>query len=140
MPFAGTCETQRCSRRACGRREPTASDRHNESLYNSRLRAISSAVEHCIHTAGVTCSIHVSPTIYRINQRLKADQSFQSFFVGAYRLGFGQSDTLLALVFTATVAVTGLAHIVWGAFKKQDLRTALASINLGRQRRRVTEL
>jgi hypothetical protein len=23
---------------------------------------ISSAVEHCLHTAGVTCSIHVSPT------------------------------------------------------------------------------
>jgi hypothetical protein len=27
---------------------------------------ISSAVEHCLHTAGVTCSIHVSPTNLRL--------------------------------------------------------------------------
>ena len=26
---------------------------------------ISSAVEHCLHTAGVTCSIHVSPTKFK---------------------------------------------------------------------------
>ncbi len=32
------------------------------AVFAAKRRAISSAVEHCIHTAGVTCSIHVSPT------------------------------------------------------------------------------
>src|SRR5690606_10186242 len=34
---------------------------HRQPLQGVR-RVISSAVEHCLHTAGVTCSIHVSPT------------------------------------------------------------------------------
>jgi hypothetical protein len=53
-------------------------------------------------------------------------------------LSFGKSYTRLTLVFAPSVFVAGGAHLV--RFEEQDLRTALARVDFGRQRRGVAEL
>jgi hypothetical protein len=52
-------------------------------------------------------------------------------------LSFGKSYTRLTLVFTPSVFVAGGAHLV--RFEEQDLRTALARVDFGWQRRGVAE-
>jgi hypothetical protein len=77
---AGGCRARRCAQAAGQgqwRQDALAGSGtvrllwHNLRLFRTRWtrcfakRVISSAVEHCLHTAGVTCSIHVSPTSFK---------------------------------------------------------------------------
>src|SRR5688500_14530989 len=59
------------------------------------------------------------------------------FPAGRIALSLRQRHTLLTLVFAAAVLVAGLADLV--AFEEEDLSTALARIDLRRQRRGVAE-
>ena len=54
------------------------------------------------------------------------------------RSGFWQGNTLLALVFTATVSIRSLTYLV--RLKEQHLRHAFVGIYLCRQRRGIGEL
>ena len=53
---------QRCGKLIVATDQSQIPQLHAIQAKAAAVRAISSAVEHCIHTAGVTCSIHVSPT------------------------------------------------------------------------------
>src|SRR6185369_18054235 len=57
---------------------------------------------------------------------------------GARESGLGQRDAALALVLAAAVLVARLADFV--ALEEEDLRAALARVDLGRQRCGVGEL
>ena len=72
-------------------------------------RVISSAVEHCLHTAGVTCSIHVSPTRFRQISDLHLSRApcQGAFFCRPWRCG-GTFGRLLSCVSPSGSGVPGL--------------------------------
>src|SRR5665647_1475875 len=63
---------------------PLSSKKWSETTYNPRLtnRAVSSGVEHCIHTAGVASSKLAPPTTIALNKKAKS-------FNLAFLLGVG---------------------------------------------------
>ena|GEM_PF-6366755 len=78
---------------------------------------ISSAVEHCLHTAGVTCSIHVSPT----NKSLLNSGSRGFFLCHAPALGKQASSSCMEM--PGRVAAARCCHALGRRARRHSLDT-----------------